>query len=69
VVVHTDRGAIHYAVRQVRVYGKGRIATDARRLFSQRVAGRLVLLTCADWNGAQYLSNVVVTATPRSAQR
>jgi hypothetical protein len=53
----------------VRVYGKGRIATDARRLFSQRVAGRLVLLTCADWNGAQYLSNVVVTATPRSAQR
>jgi hypothetical protein len=28
----------------------------------------LVLLTCADWDGARYLSNVVVTATPRAAR-
>jgi LPXTG-site transpeptidase (sortase) family protein len=69
VVVRTDRGTIHYVVRQVRVYAKGRIAADARRLFSQRVAGRLVLLTCEDWNGERYLSNVVVTATPRGTQR
>jgi sortase (surface protein transpeptidase) len=65
-VVRTDHGTIHYVVRHVHVYAKGRIAADARRLFSQRVPGRLVLLTCEDWNGSRYLSNVVVTATPRS---
>jgi LPXTG-site transpeptidase (sortase) family protein len=68
VTVRTDRGTIRYVVRQVRVYAKGRIADDAGRLFSQRVPGRLVLLTCADWDGARYLSNVVVTATPRAAR-
>ena len=68
VVVRTDHGPIRYVVRQVRVYAKGRIAADARRLFSQSVPGRLVLLTCADWDGARYLSNVVVTATPGPAR-
>jgi len=28
------------------------------------VPGRLVLITCEDWDGERYLSNVVVTATP-----
>jgi hypothetical protein len=31
------------------------------------VPGRLVLVTCEDWNGARYLSNVVVIATPTAA--
>jgi LPXTG-site transpeptidase (sortase) family protein len=62
VVVRTDRGRIHYEVDRVRVYSKGRIARDAERLFSQKVAGRLVLITCEDWDGSRYLSNVVVTA-------
>jgi sortase (surface protein transpeptidase) len=65
VVVRTDRHRLRYAVTRVRVYTKGRIAADAGRLFSQRVAGRLVIVTCADWDGSRYLSNVVVTATPR----
>lgn len=64
VVVRTDRGRITYVVRQVHVYDKGRIADDATRLFSQQVPGRLVIVTCEDWDGEQYLSNVVVTATP-----
>ena len=33
-------------------------------MFSQDVPGRLVLITCEDWDGSRYLSNVVVTATP-----
>jgi LPXTG-site transpeptidase (sortase) family protein len=65
VAVRTDRGTVHYVVDRVRVYGKGRIADDATRLFSQDVPGRLVLVTCEDWDGERYLSNVVVTASPR----
>jgi LPXTG-site transpeptidase (sortase) family protein len=64
VVVRTDRGVVRYAVDRVRVYSKGRIARDAAALFSQQVPGRLVLITCEDWDGVRYLSNVVVTATP-----
>ena len=64
VVVRTDRSRIEYVVRRVAVYDKGKIATDAERLFSQDVPGRLVLLTCEDWDGSRYLSNVVVIATP-----
>ena len=64
VTVRTDRGTLRYEVDRVRVYSKGRIADDATRLFSQDVPGRLVLITCEDWDGTRYLSNVVVTATP-----
>ena len=62
VVVRTDRGRVAYEVDRVRVYSKGRIARDAERLFSQDVPGRLVLITCEDWDGSRYLSNVVVIA-------
>ncbi len=62
--VRTDRGWLRYAVRTVRVYDKGSVARDAGRLFSQDVPGRLVLVTCEDWDGERYLSNVVVTAVP-----
>jgi LPXTG-site transpeptidase (sortase) family protein len=65
IVVRTDHGTLRYAVQSVHIYRKGRIADDAHRLFSQFVPGRLVVLTCEDWNGEAYLSNVVVTATPR----
>jgi LPXTG-site transpeptidase (sortase) family protein len=65
VVVRTDRGTLRYDVRRVRVFSKGRIADHAAELFSQDVPGRLVLVTCEDWDGQRYLSNVVVTATPR----
>jgi hypothetical protein len=66
VTVRTDRGRIRYAVRRVAVFGKGALASRAERLFSQDVPGRLVLITCEDWDGSRYLSNVVVTASPRS---
>lgn len=62
--VRTARGWIRYAVRTVHVYAKGAVARDADRLFSQDVRGRLVLVTCEDWDGERYLSNVVVTAVP-----
>ncbi len=69
VTVRTDRGRIRYDVRRVVVYSKGRVAEDAQQLFSQEVPGRLVLVTCEDWDGTQYLSNVVVIATASAGSR
>ena len=64
VTVRTDRGRVRYVVRSVSVYSKGSLAHHAQVLFSQEVSGRLVLITCEDWDGSRYLSNVVVMATP-----
>ena len=49
--VRTPRGVLDYAVSQVTVYRKSTLARDAERIFSQTVPGRLVLITCEDWNG------------------
>ncbi|QIK77463.1 class F sortase [Nocardioides piscis] len=64
VTVTTEAGSIAYRVSRVEVFVKSRIAASAERLFSQRVRGRLVLVTCEDWNGVSYESNVVVIAHP-----
>ena len=64
VVVLTDHGKLTYRVIHVVNFTKGHLADDAPRLFSQESRGRLVLITCSDWNGVQYLSNTVVTAIP-----
>lgn len=60
--VGTARGLIRYRVTKVDVYRKASLARDAGRVFSQTSPGRLVLITCEDWNGHEYLSNVVVYA-------
>jgi LPXTG-site transpeptidase (sortase) family protein len=64
VTVYTGRGIIPYDVRSVEIFNKGSVAQHAQRLFSQEVSGRLVLVTCEDWDGTRYLSNVVVVARP-----
>jgi hypothetical protein len=53
-----------YAVDEVEIRNKGFVAEQAERLFSQEVPGRLVLITCEDWDGTRYRSNVMVTAQP-----
>jgi LPXTG-site transpeptidase (sortase) family protein len=60
--VRTPGGVLEYAVSQVTVYRKATLARDAERVFSQSVPGRLVLITCEDWNGTGYDSNAVVVA-------
>jgi len=60
--VRTPEGVLGYAVSGVVIYRKASLAEDAHRVFSQSVPGRLVLVTCEDWNGQIYLSNVVVFA-------
>jgi len=66
VTVSTGKGTIKYSVVGVAVYRKGALAKQATRLFDQGVAGRLVLVTCEDWDGSKYLSNAVVIAKPVS---
>lgn len=62
--VRTANGRIAYKVRDVEIYSKGTLAREAGELFSQTTPGRLVVITCEDYDGSVYLSNVVVTATP-----
>ena len=66
ITVHTANGVVRYRAENVDVLDKGTIARQAPRLFSQEVPGRLVLVTCEDWDGTGYRSNVVVTASVRS---
>jgi LPXTG-site transpeptidase (sortase) family protein len=51
-------------VTSVTVYRKASLAEHAAEIFDQSAAGRVALVTCDDWDGANYLSNVVVIATP-----
>ena len=60
--VRTPDRVLTYEVTGVRIYRKARIARDAEQLFSQTRAGRLVLITCEDWNGSFYESNAVIFA-------
>ncbi|MGW6278498.1 class F sortase [Kribbella sp. NPDC055071] len=62
IVVTTSRGELRYQVTDSAIYRKQELATQATRLFDQAVAGRLVLVTCSEWDGTSYLSNAVVTA-------
>lgn len=62
----SDAADLAYVVTSVRIYGKGRLARQAATIFAQDVPGRLVVVTCEDWNGSDYLSNVVVVARPRA---
>jgi LPXTG-site transpeptidase (sortase) family protein len=64
VTVRTRHDTMEYAVRRVAIIDKGLVSRQAERLFSQEVPGRLVLITCEDWDGTAYRSNVVVTAQP-----
>jgi LPXTG-site transpeptidase (sortase) family protein len=65
VKVTTGRGTIDYVVTSVTTYRKKALATQAAQVFNQSVPGRLVLVTCEDWDGTAYLSNAVVIAVPK----
>ena len=64
VSVVTDEGRIDYRVSGITIYRKATLARDAEKVFRQTGPGRLVLITCEDWNGSTYLSNAVVFADP-----
>jgi LPXTG-site transpeptidase (sortase) family protein len=54
---------LRYTVSSVTTYRKGTLAARAAQVFNQLGPERLAIVTCGDWNGEIYLSNVVVIAT------
>jgi LPXTG-site transpeptidase (sortase) family protein len=65
VVVTSGGRDVRYAVVSVRVLDRAALARRHRSVFRQDGPGRLVLVTCEDWDGTAYRSNVVVVARPR----
>jgi LPXTG-site transpeptidase (sortase) family protein len=53
-----------YRVNSTKVLGKDDVARQAEKIFSQSGAGRLVVITCDDWDGTAWASNIVTVATP-----
>jgi len=65
--VITAKGAIGYRVSDVSILSKTQFARAAQKIFSSTVPGRLVLITCTDWDGQDYLSNTLAYADPAPA--
>lgn len=64
IAVRTRSGTIPYVVRSTRVLGTAALARRSHEIFRLDGPGRLVLITCSDYNGEVYLTNTVVTAEP-----
>jgi LPXTG-site transpeptidase (sortase) family protein len=62
--VRTSSGTIDYRVSDITILSKAEFARKAEQVFSSTVPGRLVLITCTDWDGHDYLSNTLVYAVP-----
>lgn len=64
VAVSSPGRAVDYVVRSVRVLSRDELAARSQALFARDGGPRLVLVTCEDWDGTAYRSNVVVVARP-----
>lgn len=62
VVVRTHEGRVAYQATKVQVLSRAELAQQRRELFGRGGPSRLVLVTCTDWDGQVYESNIVVTA-------
>lgn len=66
VTVRSAGRPVLYEVTSTRILSREELAADNARIFGRKGAPRLVLITCEDWDGTAYRSNVVVTAEPAS---
>lgn len=63
--VVTRKGTMTYRTTRVVTWTKDELAKRAASIFAQkRQDNRLVLITCSQWTGSYYKSNVVVFAQP-----
>lgn len=68
--VRTRKGVFEYEATEVFVYSKAQLAKHATDLMGQdRPAPRLVLITCTDFDGQDYQSNIIVLAEPVGARQ
>ena len=57
-------GSLTYEVGSVETLSKDEVAQRAEELFDQSVPGRLVIVTCTDWDGEVWQSNIITIANP-----
>jgi LPXTG-site transpeptidase (sortase) family protein len=53
-----------FRVKSTDVLSKEELASNAEEIFAQTGAGRLVIITCDDWDGGAWRSNIVTIAAP-----
>jgi LPXTG-site transpeptidase (sortase) family protein len=59
-----SNSALPYRVQSVDVLSKDEVARNAEQIFNQAGPGRLVVITCDDWDGAVWRSNIITVAAP-----
>jgi LPXTG-site transpeptidase (sortase) family protein len=64
VEVEGSDSTVTYRVQSIDVLSKNEVARDAEEIFAQTGAGRLVLITCDDWDGTAWRSNIITIAAP-----
>ena len=62
--VNGSDAALTYRVKSIEVLAKDAFARHAEDIFAQTGAGRLVIITCDDWDGTMWRSNIVTIAAP-----
>jgi LPXTG-site transpeptidase (sortase) family protein len=62
--VEAADATLSYRVQSIDVLSKEEVARNAEEIFAQSGAGRLVLITCEDWDGKAWRSNIVTIAAP-----
>jgi LPXTG-site transpeptidase (sortase) family protein len=60
--VEGSDSTLDYRVKSVEVLSKHELARNAEEIFAQTGAGRLVIISCEDWDGTAWRSNVVTIA-------
>jgi LPXTG-site transpeptidase (sortase) family protein len=61
-----SHSTLTYRVQSSDVLSKDDLARNAAQIFDQTGAGRLVVITCGDFEGTVWRSNIVITAAPVS---
>ena len=62
--VEGSNTTLTYRVQSVDVLSKDQVARDAEQIFTQAGPGRLVVITCDDWDGTTWQSNIITIAAP-----
>jgi LPXTG-site transpeptidase (sortase) family protein len=62
--VEGSNSALTYRVLSIDVLSKDQVARNAEQIFTQSGPGRLVVITCDDWDGTTWQSNIITVAVP-----
>jgi LPXTG-site transpeptidase (sortase) family protein len=64
--VEGSHSTLTYRVQSIDVLSKDDFVRNAEQIFDQTGAGRLVVITCGDFDGTVWRSNIVIIAAPVS---